>query len=182
MAHGTSFEGFGVGLHRGDSTVSRLIVAAQRGDAASFQELVRSYDAVVMSVALALTGSKDLAQEIYFRVFRDAFASVNKLESTGSVFVWLYRILVKHCIQHCRRNRSAVPACVARSAPLSLAGVLRMLPPRERVIFLLKHSRGLKIRTLAEIFQCCPERIASILQSATSNLRAQLRSSFHQSA
>ena len=175
MAQGSSFDGFGISLHQGDSSGSRLVAAAQSSDAVAFQELVRSYDAVVLSVALALTGSEDSAQEIYCRVFRDAFSSVNKLESKGSVFVWLYRILVKHCIEYCRRSRGAVPACVAKTTSLSLAGVLCTLPPTERVVFLLKHSRGLKIRTLTDIFQCSPERIADILQSATIKLSAQFR-------
>jgi RNA polymerase sigma-70 factor (ECF subfamily) len=146
----------------------------QRGDASAFQELVQSYDAMVMRIALALTGSQDSAQEIYFKVFRNAFASVNKLDSSGSVFVWLYRILVKHCIEYCRRKQ----AYSATSGPRSLAEVLRALPPTERVVFLLKHSQGLKIHTVAEIFGCSAERIASILKSATIALRAELKPHF----
>ena len=104
MAEGTSFEGFSVGLHQGDSSSFQLIVRAQRGDAAAFQELIHSYDAMVMRAALALTGSEDPAQEIYCRVFRDAYISVNMLDSSCAVFVWLYRILAKHCIEYCRRD------------------------------------------------------------------------------
>jgi hypothetical protein len=94
MAEGTSFEGFSVGLHQGDSSSSQLIVRAQRGDAAAFQELIHSYDAMVMRAALALTGSEDPAQEIYFRVFRDAYISVNMLDSSwqslfGCIEYWL---------------------------------------------------------------------------------------------
>jgi RNA polymerase sigma-70 factor (ECF subfamily) len=177
VTQGTSFEGFSFGLHQGDSR-SQLIVAAQGGDAAAFQELVHSYDAVVMRVALMLTGSEDSAQEIYFRVFRDAFASVAKLDFDTSVFVWLYRILVKHCIDYCRRNQGYF----ARSGSQSLAEFLRTLPPTERVVFLLKHSQGLKIRTVAEIFRCSPEHITRVLQNATISLRARLKPSFHQTA
>jgi RNA polymerase sigma-70 factor, ECF subfamily len=176
VTQGTSFEGFGIGLHPGDSSGSQFIIAAQRGDPAAFQELLRSYDAMVMRIALALTGSQDSAQEIYFRVFRDAFASMDTLDSNTSVFVWLYRILVKHCIGYCRRNRG----CFVKSESDSLAEVLRALTPTERVIFLLKHSQGLKIRTLAVIFGCSPERIAGILQSARISLRAQLESTVRQ--
>ncbi|HEX8896892.1 MAG TPA: hypothetical protein VF783_26505, partial [Terriglobales bacterium] len=77
MAEGTSFEGVSVALHQGDSNHSQLVVRAQRGDAAAFLELVYSYEAKVMRAALALTGSEDPAQEIYFRVFCDAYISVN---------------------------------------------------------------------------------------------------------
>jgi RNA polymerase sigma-70 factor (ECF subfamily) len=176
VTQGTSFEGFSFGLHQGDSHCSQLIAAARRGDAAAFQELVHCYDAVVMRVALALTGSEDSAQEIYFRAFRDAFASVTKLDFDTSVFVWLHRILVKHCIDYCRRNQGYF----ARSGSESLAELLRTLPPTERVVFLLKHSQGLKIRTVAEIFRCSPEHITSVLQHATIRLRARSKPSFHQ--
>ena len=174
MARGTSFEGFSFGLHPGSSRSSQFIIEVQRGDAAAFQELVQSYDAMVMRIALALTGSQDSAQEIYFKVFRNAFASVNKLDSSGSVFVWLYQILVKHCIEYCRRKQ----AYSATSGPRSLAEVLRALPPTERVVFLLKHSQGLKIGTVAEIFGCSAGRIANILESATIALRAELKPPF----
>jgi RNA polymerase sigma-70 factor (ECF subfamily) len=129
---------------------------------------------MVMRIALALTGSQESAQEIYLRVFRDAFASVNKLGSSGSVFVWLHQILVKHCIKYCQRKHGET----ATSGSLNLAEVLRALPPTERVVFLLKHSQRLKIRTLAQIFDCSPERIASILESATTALRAELQPPF----
>ena len=175
MAKGTSFEGFSSGLHQRDSSSSQLIMAAQRGDATAFQELIHSYDEMVMRAALALTGSEDPAQEIYFRVFRDAYLSVNKLDSNCAVFVWLHRILVKHCIEYCRRNQGDLVGSGSRN----LAEVLRALPPIERVVFLLKHSQRLKICTLAEVFECSPERIATVLQSAIFSIRAQLRPAFH---
>jgi len=176
MAERTSFEGFSFGLHQRDSSSSQLLVRARRGDAAAFQEFIHSYDAMVMRAALALTGSEDPAQEIYFRVFRDAYISVNKLDSSCAVFVWLHRILVKHCVEYCRRNQGEW----VESGSRNISEVLRALPPIERVVFLLKHSQRLKIRTLAEIFECSPERIATFLQSATISIRAQLRPPLHQ--
>lgn len=178
MARASSFEGFRFGLNQGDSSGSQMIVAAKSPNAAAFQTLVHSYDAMVMRVALALTGSESSAQEIYFRVFRDAFASVTELHSDSSVFIWLHRILVTHCIDYCRRNQDDF----ARSGSHNLAEVLRALPPTERVVFLLKHFQGLKIRTVAEIFRCSPERITRVLRSATIDLRARLNLSFHQIA
>jgi DNA-directed RNA polymerase specialized sigma24 family protein len=57
---------------------------------------------------------------------------------------------------------------------LNLARVLRALPPAERVVLLLKHTQGLKIRTLAEIFNCPPEFIVEVLRKGTQRLRAQV--------
>jgi len=107
----TSCESFGLDLHRGHQSGYQLVLAAQRGDGAAFQELVHAYDAMVMRVALSLTASEVAAQEIYCQVFRDAFASVNKLDSNSSVFIWLYRILVRHCVEYCRRSAGAGRSC-----------------------------------------------------------------------
>jgi DNA-directed RNA polymerase specialized sigma24 family protein len=174
VAQGTSFERFGFGLPQGVPDYSGLLLAAQQGDVAAFQELVHSYDAMVMRVALALTGSKDAAQDLYCRVFQNAFASLDELDSSSSVFVWLYRILCKHCIQYCRQIQRTVPKCRERGGARTLTGSLLCLPPTERVVLLLKHSQGLKVRTLAEIFACSEEHIAEVLRKATNRVRTQV--------
>lgn len=50
-----------------------------------------------------------------------------------------------------------------------------MLSPTERLVFQLKQFQGLKIRTLAEIFNTPPEFIIKTLQSAIDRLRAPLK-------
>jgi RNA polymerase sigma-70 factor (ECF subfamily) len=169
VAQGTSFERFGFGLPQETPHASELLLAAQRGDVAAFQELVHSYDAMVMRVALALTGSEDSAQDLYYRVFQNAFSLLNKVDSRSSIFVWLYRILVRHCIQYCRRSQ-----CHERETSPTLAGSLLCLPPTERVVLVLKHSQGLKVGMLAEIFTCSEEYIEEILCKATNRIRMQV--------
>ena len=169
MNQGTTCERIGIDLQGGTAIPHQLVLAAQRGDAGAFQELIYDYDAMVMRVALALAGAQGKAQEIYCKVFSDAFASVNQLDAGSSVFIWLYRILVKHCVEYCRRSAreedSAIP----------LARALRALPPTQRVVFQLKQFHGLKIRTLAEIFEAPPEFIVQTLQSAIDSLRTHLK-------
>ncbi len=175
MDQGITCERIGINLHGGAVTPHQLVLAAQRGDAGAFQKLVYDYDAMVMRVALALTGAQDKAQEIYCKVFRDAFASVNRLDASSSVFIWLYRILVKHCVDYCRRSPRIGPSPAADESASALARALRLLPPTQRVVFQLKQFHGLKIRTLAEIFDVPPEFIVQTLRSAVDNLRAQMK-------
>lgn len=175
MDQGTTCERIGIELHGGTPTPRQLVLAAQRGDSGAFQELMYDYDAMVMRVTLALTGSQDKAQEIYCKVFRDAFVSVNKLDSSSSVFIWLYRILVKHCVDYCRRSAHARPRFTEEESATTLTRALRALPPTQRVVFQLKQFHGLKIRTLAEIFDVPPEFMIQTLQSAVDSLRAQLK-------
>src|ERR1700732_3995376 len=53
-----------------------LIREAQRGDRASFEELVRHYDQAVLRLALHLTGSEHEAQDIYQEAFLKAYKSI----------------------------------------------------------------------------------------------------------
>ena len=175
MEQVTTRERFGLDLQRGQLSSHELVLAAQRGDGAAFQELVYAYDAMVMQVALTLTASEDAAQEIYCRVFTDAFAAVNTLESSSSVFIWLYRILVRHCLEYCRRGAGAGRSCAADDSASKLVRALLALPPTERMVFQLKQFQGLKICTVAEIFNAPPEFIIATLQNAIRRLRAQLK-------
>jgi RNA polymerase sigma-70 factor, ECF subfamily len=175
VEQGASYASFGIALHRGQLSSYQLVLAAQRGDAIAFQELIHTYDAMVMRVALSLTASEVDAQEIYCRVFKEAFAAVNTLDSGSSVFIWLYRILVRHCLEYCRRSSGAWPRRAAGGSEPGPARALLALPPMERVVFQLKQFHGLRSRTLAEIFNTAPEFIVTTLRSAISQLRVQAK-------
>lgn len=157
----------------GSGASSVLMLAAQGGDRTAFQELVRSYEAAVTRVALNLTGSENAAQQIYCSVFTDAFISVNQLRPGSSVFLWIHRILVRHCVEFCRqRHAQRNDAKVACSdVENRLRNAILALSPLERVIFELKQRQGLKVATLAEIFDVTPEFIINKLQNARTHLR-----------
>lgn len=165
-----------VGLGRGGPVSKDLVLDAQRGDRAAFEEIVQNYEMVVMRVALNLTGSQDSAQQIYFRVFKDAFCCINQLNPRSSVFIWLYRILVRHCLEHCRRCPRAIETDLSgKDFEHRLRRAIRSLTPTERVVLQLKQYQGLKIRTLAEIFDATPEFVVKSLQNANSHLQRQLK-------
>jgi RNA polymerase sigma-70 factor, ECF subfamily len=175
VERGTSCEGFGLDLHHGNLSSYQLLLATQLGDRAAFLELIQTYDAMVMRVALTLTSSEGPAQEIYCRVFGDAFASANTLGASTSVFIWLYRILVRHCLEYCRRSSGAGLSAADDYTVPTMARALLVLPPLDRMVFHLKHFQRLKIRTLSEIFDAPPEFIITTLQNAIRHLRIQLK-------
>ena len=173
---GINCEKYGLDLNRGEATSCELVAAAQRRDRTAFAELVRDYEALVTRVALNVTGSQEAAQQIYEHVFRDAFLSVNQLRSGSSVFLWVYRILARHCLEHCRRHPHASRTdCGEIDFRFRLRSAIFSLPPFERVILQLKHYQGLKVRTLAEIFNATPEFVIMSLRNANAHVRRQLR-------
>ena len=164
-----------VGLGRGELISHDLVVDAQPGDRAAFQEIVKDYEMVVMQVALNLTGSAEAAQDIYCRVFRDTFVSISELRPGSSAFIWVYRILARHGLEYCQRHPPVKrPDCSDGDFGSRLRSAILTLKPTERVILQLKQYQGLKIRTLAEIFDATPEFIIDSLQNANTHLRRQL--------
>jgi RNA polymerase sigma-70 factor (ECF subfamily) len=161
---------------RDKSAGYNLVLAAQRGDQAAFLEIAQDYEAVVIRVALNVGGSEDAAEQIYCQVFKDAFVSVNQLRSASSVFLWIYRILVRHCLEYCRRHPHLSESdCSQEDLKSRLRSAIRSLRPIEQLIFQLKHYQGLRIRTLAEIFDVTPKFVIKTLQDANTHLRRQLK-------
>lgn len=182
MYQGINYEEFGLDLGRPEPVSNGLLLAAQRGDRAAFQELVQSYEAVVMRVALNVTGSQDAAQQIYCGTFRDAFVSVSQLTAGSSVFIWVYRILVRHCLEHCRRHPHVIGTdCSEKDFKCRLRRAIYSLPPTERVVLQLKQYQGLKIQTVAEILNSNPEFVIKSLQNANVHLRRQLKADLRHS-
>lgn len=176
MEQEINYEEFGPAPGRGEAASYGLILAAQNGNRKAFQELVREFEAIVMRVALNITGSQEAAQEIYCQVFKDAFISLNQLCSGSSVFIWIYRLLARRCVEYCWRHPGGMDTGYSSTDPrCRLLAAVYALPPIQRVILQLKHYQGLRIRTLAEIFNATPEFVIKNLRSANVHLRSRLK-------
>src|SRR5215471_14831925 len=88
---------------RMDST--QLIRAAQRGDAAAFEQLVYQYDRAVLRVAIHLTGSAQDGQDLYQEAFLRAYLKLPRFRFECSFYTWIYRIVTNLCLDHLRRKR-----------------------------------------------------------------------------
>jgi RNA polymerase sigma-70 factor (ECF subfamily) len=171
VVQGINCEKLGQALPRGEPTSYSLVLAARRGGRAAFLELVQGFEAIVLRVALNITRDEDAAQDIYYAVFTDAFTSLKTLDSNSSIFLWLFRILVRRCLEYSRKHPQRVESDRSEGDSwLWLRDGLRSLTPIERVIFQLKQYQGLKIRTLADICDVTPEFVIKALQKVNRNL------------
>src|SRR5215471_8855055 len=82
-----------------------LIRAAQRGDAAAFEQLVQQYDRAVLRVAIHLTGSAQDGQDLYQEAFLRAYLKLPRFRFECSFYTWIYRIVTNLCLDHLRRKR-----------------------------------------------------------------------------
>jgi len=178
-----------------------LIRSAQRGDHSAFEALVCRYDQAVLRLALHLTGSEHDAQDVYQQAFMKAYKSIGRFRFQSSFHTWIHRIVTNLCLDQLRSKRvrkeepqvrvdwrgeefdqlSQVADAHPRRNPerALLQGELRAriemalerLTPRERMIFELKHYRGLRLRAVGEIMNTGEDTVKSTLYRATRKLR-----------
>jgi len=183
---------------------TQLIRAAQQGNAAAFEELVRNYDRAVLRLAVHLTGSQEDGQDIYQEAFLRAYINLDRFRFECTFYTWIYRIVTNLCLDHLRKRSSRTRDLVTSISPdgeeeqvldrmpdqrpsaspeRSFAGrelrgcilrALSRLSPRERMVFELKHYHGMKLRTVAGLLNTTEGTIKNTLFRATHKLRNQL--------
>jgi RNA polymerase sigma-70 factor, ECF subfamily len=183
---------------------SELIRAAQRGDRAAFESLVRQYDQAVLRLALHLTGSEPDARDIYQEAFLKAYRHIGNFRFECSFYTWIYRIVTNLCLDHLRKRQTrkedsgtvidssgqevdlldrvsddrsgANPErdLMRRELGDKITAALTRLTPRERMVFELKHYQGLRLRTIGEMLNTTEETAKNTLFRATQKLRSAL--------
>jgi len=183
---------------------AELIRAAQQGDKAAFEELVRQYDQPVLRLALHLTGSEHEAKDIYQEAFMKAYRNLGSFRFECSFYTWMYRIVSNLCMDYLRRRQvrkedsgvrigsegeeidllEQLPDLRAGASPEQdlmrrelggrIAQALTKLSPRERMVFEMKHYQGLKLRTIGEALNTTEETAKNTLFRATKKLRSAL--------
>ena len=82
--------------------------AAQRGDRAAFESLVRQYDQAVLRLAMHLTGSEPDARDVYQEACLKAYRHIGNFRFECSFYTWIYRIVTNLCLDHLRKRQTAV--------------------------------------------------------------------------
>ena len=173
---------------------SVLILRAADGDRAAFHTLVERHRPMVYRVAYQFAGNHhdadDIAQEVFIKVFQ----SLARFRRDAQFTSWLYRIAMNACIDHRRRQtphlvhretgdqdlvlESAAaadpdPEDCAAGAELGLAlqAAIDKLPPRQRLIFVMRHHEGLKLHEIASALGLQDGTVKRQLHSAVHRLR-----------
>jgi len=180
-----------------------LIRAAQAGDRAAFEQLVRAYDRGVLRLAMNLLRSPEDAKDIYQEAFLRVYRKLDTFRFDCAFQTWLYRIVTNLCLDHLRKKtvRKEEPTMVATPegmldrmdlVPESRADgdpqrqlfsgqlrqrvkeVLAQLSPRERLVFEMRHYQGMRLRAIGESLGTSEEAAKNCLFRATQKLRAAL--------
>lgn len=180
-----------------------LIRAAQAGDQASFEQLVRAYDQNVLRLALNLLRSHEDASDVYQEAFLRVYRNLHSFRFDCSFHTWLYRIVTNLCLDHLRkrkvrREESSVVATAdgvmdrlntvaeeradgnpqRRVFSEQLRGriqtMMEDLTPRERMVFEMRHFQGMRLRAIGESLGTTEEAAKNCLFRATQKMRTAL--------
>jgi RNA polymerase sigma-70 factor (ECF subfamily) len=178
-----------------------LIHKAQNGDESAFNELVRRYDRNVLSIALKYVNDSDDAKDIYQEVFLRVFRGLKNFRFKSEFSTWLYRITTNVCLTHIRSGKRQTMIRIDNEMATedidNIAGAddssnspeetlarneftdkvkkaLNKLSPKQKMIFILKHFEGYKIREIAVMIDCGEGTVKKYLFEANHKLRSQL--------
>ncbi len=172
-----------------------LVIEAQAGNRAAFEELVRRFDRDVLRLAMNLMKRPEDARDVYQEAFLKVYRNLHRFRFECSFYTWLYRIVTNVCLDHLRR-RQARPEDQAPEIHLNrqdegsrdffefqrerreirtrIAKAMERLSPRERVVFEMKHYQGLKLRAIGDVLGTTEETVKNSLFRATRKLRQEL--------
>src|SRR6187200_1651334 len=84
---------------------SELIGAAQGGDRAAFDELVRRTFVETFTLACRLTGNEEDARDVVQDAYLRAWRGIGKFRGEAQFSTWMYRITANAAATHVRKRR-----------------------------------------------------------------------------
>ena len=179
-----------------------LVILAQKGNAAAFEQLVYLYDKNVLSLALKYIQDNDLAKDIYQEVFIRVYKGLKNFQFKSEFSTWLFRITTNVCLTYKTKKQSSVFVSINEenndgnpvreikdesweSSPdqsasgsetqLRINKALEEIPAKQKMVFVLKHFEGYKIREIADLMECQEGTVKKYLFEAVHTLREKLK-------
>lgn len=178
-----------------------LVVAAQNGDVAAYDQLIQEYRGKIYGLIYNMTSNKEDTEDLLQEVFLKAFRSLPKFKGKSSFYTWIYRIAINRTINFVKRRkrRQALsldqvdggierdPAYVelsSRSGPVrdvkiaelqeTLNVALQTLSEKHRAVVVLHDIQGVPHQEIAQMFKCSEGTVRSRLFYARQHLQREL--------
>ena len=167
-----------------------LLERARRGEAAAFEQLYRSFERPVFTLALRLTGRREEAQDVLQETMIKLLDRIAAFRGDSPFWGWLRQIAVNEALMLMRRRGKLViegaefdesalsdheqmlPPRAADAALLARA--LAAMPDATRSVLWLYHAEGYTHEEIATLMQRTPSFSKSQLARGTRRLRALL--------
>ncbi len=166
-----------------------LMAKARAGDAAAFEEVVRTFQGPIYRLCRRMTGAHQSADDLAQETFLKAYRALPGFREGLDVYAWLRRIAVNATLNYLKARRreeplgdrdNAVPDAAPqdelqrREAEDRFRAALRALPDDQRLVFTLRVAEGLSYRDIARELRLAPGTVMSRLARARRRLKAAL--------
>jgi RNA polymerase sigma-70 factor (ECF subfamily) len=179
-----------------------LMARVAKGDEDAFEILVSRHQTSVLNLAYRFVGdrtqAKDLAQEVFIRVWQAA----KTYKPEAKFKTWLYRIATNLCLNELKSarrkrwfsfnqsdedSRVAIEERLADSAPSAedlllekersrqISDALQSLPENQRMALILKRYDDVSYQEIAQIIGCSVPAVESLLVRAKRALQEKLK-------
>lgn len=152
-----------VPLSVGDAEeIGTWIVRAREGDEGAFAQLMRAYYAPLFRVVFQMVPCREDVEEILQESFYRFYRSLGRLREGESPFPFLRTIAVRRTYTHLKARRvstvsledlpESLPELSVVGVALGVADLYRWadsLPPKRRLVFLLREVEGLETAEIA---------------------------------
>ncbi len=141
-----------------------LVDGAKQGDMDAFSRLYDHYVGQVYLLCLRLTGDKALAEDATQEVFIQLWRKLANFNGRSRFSTWLHRVAANVTVSYMRKQRnwlarmldiesSAAMHVVAAgcSSQVDLDSLVRRLPERARIVFVLHAIEGYRHEQVAEL-------------------------------
>ena len=145
-----------------------LISRAQNGDVDAFCLLVSGHQRVMYALALRFCSNHHDAEDLVQEVFLSAYRAIRSFRGESTFHTWLRRIMVNSFLSHKRRKELPASMDVTGGVGFPAVGADRIaynnvvvqqilqrldeIPPRQKLMFIMKHQEGLTCEEIAENF------------------------------
>jgi RNA polymerase sigma-70 factor, ECF subfamily len=163
---------------------------AATGDLAAFEELVIRNQAAAWALAFHYLSDAIEAEDVVQEAFLRLLKSANRYQPTAKFRTYFNQIIVRLCLDFRSKKHPVYLENMPENAEtgdnpemllqkkeiaLELKRVLRVLPPTQRMAFLLRHIDGLTYSEIAEAMNISARAVDSLLQRGRQALRSRFR-------
>jgi len=179
-----------------------LMTRVAEGDDSAFEILVNRHQTSVLNLTYRFIGdrtqAKDLAQEVFIRVWQSA----KGYEPRAKFTTWLYRITANLCLNELKSSRRkkwfsfswsdehgehTIEETLADNAPSAedlllekersrqISDALQSMPENQRMALILKRYDDLSYQEIAQIIGCSVSAVESLLVRAKRTLQEKMK-------
>lgn len=174
---------------------SELVAQFTAGNEQAFDRVVTLYQQRLFQSARAILGNETDAMDMVQETFIKAFFHRASFRGDAALYTWLYRILYNLCISSLRRKNilsflpfdredepveypADDPGPYEQAERSEIRGkvdeALKQLPPRQRMVFVMKQIDGLKHHEIATIMKITEGAVKASYFHAVKKLRDEL--------